>query len=106
MTELRSEEQLCRCLSQDFMRLALSAGEKLLLRMEALNACRLIGISEEELLSIRDNPGKFEALKDPLLGKQIKANGRVNKNLMFDRLEFIASDVNELNPDDLLQEME
>jgi len=70
------------------------------------NAWRLIGISEEELLSIRDNPGKFEALKDPLLGKQIKANGRVNKNLMFDRLEFIASDVNELNPDDLLQEME
>ena len=70
------------------------------------NALKLIGISEEELLAIKDNPGKFEILKDSILGKQIKTNGRVNKNLMFDRLEFIARDVNELNPEDLLQEME
>lgn len=69
------------------------------------NAWKLIGISEEELLAVKDNPGKFETLKDSILGKQIKADGRVNKNAMFDRLEFIASDINELNPEDLLQEM-
>ncbi len=70
------------------------------------NACKLIGISEEELLNVKDKPDKFEALKDSTLGKQIKAEGRVNKNAMFDRLEFVANYVEELNPEELLKEME
>lgn len=70
------------------------------------NACKLISVSEEELLTVKDNPGKFEALKDSILGKQIKVEGRVNKNLMFDRLEFIASNIEELKPEDILQGME
>ena len=70
------------------------------------SASKLIGISEEELLSIRENPTKFEDLKDSILGRQIKIDGRVNKNTMFDRLEFVANSVEELNPDDLLQEIE
>lgn len=69
-------------------------------------ACKLIGAGEEELLFVRENPGKFESLKDSILGKQIKVDGRVNKNPMFDRLEFVANSVDELNPAELLQEME
>src|SRR3989344_5898545 len=70
------------------------------------NACRLIGVSEGELLSVREDPGRFEGLKDSILGKQIEVEGRANKNLMFDRLEFIASNNEELKPEELLQEME
>jgi len=70
------------------------------------SACKLIGVGEEEMLAVKDDPKKFEELKDNILGKQIKVDGRVNKNLMFDRLEFIAGNVEELNPEDLLQEIE
>src|SRR3989344_3777955 len=70
------------------------------------SACKLIGVSEEELLSVRENPSKFEKMKDFVLGRQIKTDGRVNKNTMFDRLEFVANHVEELNPEQLLQEME
>src|SRR3989344_9380122 len=70
------------------------------------SACKLIGVSEEEILMIRENPSKFEAVKDSVLGKQIKTDGRVNKNTMFDRLEFVANYIEELNPEELLQEME
>lgn len=70
------------------------------------SAEKLIGVSEEELLAVKDNPTRFEALKDSALGKQIKVDGRVNKNQMFDRIEFIAGNVSELNPEELLQEME
>ncbi|MBI2507941.1 hypothetical protein HYV89_03230 [Candidatus Woesearchaeota archaeon] len=70
------------------------------------SACKLIGASEEEILMIRENPNKFEAVKDSVLGLQIKADGRVNKNAMFDRLEFVANHVEELNPEEVLQEME
>ena len=57
------------------------------------NAWKLIGVSEEEMLTFKDNPGKFENLKDSILGKQIKTDGRENKNAIFERLEFIARDI-------------
>ena len=69
------------------------------------SACKLIGVNEEELLSVRETPSKFETLKDSVLGRQIKTDGRVNKNTMFDRLEFVANTVEELNPEELLKEM-
>ncbi len=70
------------------------------------SACKLIGINEEELLTVRENPSKFEMIKDSVLGRQIKTDGRVNKNIMFDRLEFVANFVEELDPEELLKEME
>jgi replication factor A1 len=50
-------------------------------------ADRLIG---KDLLNFKDDISAFEAIKTDLLGKIIKIIGRVTKNEMFDRFEFIA----------------
>ncbi len=45
------------------------------------------------ILSYKDDPSSFEPVKHDLLGKMMKLQGRVVKNDMFDRTEFIASRV-------------
>jgi replication factor A1 len=59
---------------------------------------KLVSKSKEEMLTYRNNIQEFETVKKELLGKQIKITGRVNKNQMFDRLEFMTNDV-DINPD-------
>ena len=54
----------------------------------------LIGKSHEEILTIKDHPESFAAIKKSLLGTQIKTAGRVVKNQMFDRLELIVNHIN------------
>ncbi|MAG45841.1 MAG: hypothetical protein CMH63_03670 [Nanoarchaeota archaeon] len=66
----------------------------------------LFGINPEELLKLKDTPGDVEPLKDKILGKQIKVGGRAVKNDMFNRIEFIANNLEELNPEMLLKELE
>lgn len=51
---------------------------------------KLLEITSEEFVKFKDEPDKFEEVKTKLLGEQIKLRGRINKNDMFDRLEFIA----------------
>lgn len=51
---------------------------------------RLLNMSEEEVIGLRENPEKLQQIKDSLLGNIVKLVGRVTKNQMFDRLEFIA----------------
>lgn len=45
---------------------------------------------EKDILQFKDDIPSFDAVKNELLGKIIKIVGRVTKNEMFDRLEFIA----------------
>src|SRR3989338_7293247 len=59
---------------------------------------KLLNCSKEKMLGYRENPESFEQVKSDLLGTLIKINGRVKKNLFFDRLELVANDVS-LNPD-------
>jgi hypothetical protein len=59
---------------------------------------KLINLNKEKILAYKDNPEKFEDIKTELLGNIIKINGRVKKNLFFDRIEIVANDVF-LNPD-------
>ena len=59
---------------------------------------QLIKSNKEKILVYKDNPEKFEDIKTELLGNIIKINGRVKKNLFFDRIEIVANDVF-LNPD-------
>tara|TARA_Y100000031_G_scaffold155768_1_gene207551 strand:+ start:966 stop:1973 length:1008 start_codon:yes stop_codon:yes gene_type:complete len=59
---------------------------------------QLIKLNKEKILVYKDNPEKFEDIKTELLGNIIKINGRVKKNLFFDRIEIVANDVF-LNPD-------
>ncbi|MFC1801156.1 OB-fold nucleic acid binding domain-containing protein [Nanoarchaeota archaeon] len=50
----------------------------------------LLKKTEAEILTYKDELQKFEEVKNDLLGTIIKMVGRVNKNEMFDRLEFNA----------------
>lgn len=58
---------------------------------------KLINLSKEKILEFKDSLDKFEEIKTELLGNIIKVNGRVKKNIFFDRLELVANDVS-LNP--------
>ncbi len=62
-------------------------------------------IIENKIALIKENPAEFENLKKSVLGKQVKITGRVTKNSMFGRLEFNAQNVEELNPELLIQEL-
>lgn len=53
-------------------------------------AQHLTGKSHQEFLSFKDAPGGFESVKHDLLGQMVKIGGRVQKNSMFDRLEFVS----------------
>ncbi len=50
----------------------------------------LLEMNEEQILGYKNNPERFEDIKNNLVGTTIKVVGRVNKNEMFDRLEFIV----------------
>ena len=53
-------------------------------------ANNLLQKEKEDVLKYKDDPASFEAVKNELLGNVIKVVGRVVKNQMFDRLEFMA----------------
>ena len=65
---------------------------------------QLTGKSSSTILSFREDPSGFEQVKHDLLGQIIKVAGRVTKNQMFDRLEFIANAVDSSpNPEEELK---
>ncbi|MBW2999164.1 DUF2240 family protein [Candidatus Woesearchaeota archaeon] len=51
---------------------------------------RLLEKDQEQVLQFKEFPEKFEQVKQDLLGKIVKIIGRVTKNTMFDRLEFVV----------------
>ncbi len=61
-------------------------------------ALDLLGISDDEMMRFKTDPEAFEPVKFKLLGQIIKIQGRVSKNEMFNRLEFVANSVDP-NPD-------
>ena len=67
---------------------------------------QLLNIKEEDLAASRDDPVKIEDIKKQILLKQIAIEGRVSKNVTFDRIEFIANKVNELNPDEVIASLQ
>jgi replication factor A1 len=58
---------------------------------------KLLKCGREKILSYKDDPSSFEEVKSDLLGNLIKLDGRVKKNLFFDRIEILANEVF-LNP--------
>jgi len=67
----------------------------------------LLKINEEELMKFRVTPSLFEPVKTDLLGMVVKLIGRVSKNEMFNRLEFIANVVLvDVNPDEEMKKLE
>ena len=50
----------------------------------------LLEMNHTKIMEYRTAPEKFEEVKNILLGEIIKIIGRVNKNELFDRLEFVS----------------
>ena len=61
---------------------------------------RLLNKAEQDVLAYRSQPDAFQQVKSDLLGNFVKAVVRVNKNELFDRLELIAQEIHEANPDE------
>jgi replication factor A1 len=59
---------------------------------------QLVRKPKEEFVQYREFKDKFDKVKIDLLGQMVKLTGKVTKNTMFDRLEFVARKV-DMNPD-------
>ena len=63
--------------------------------------------TKEDMLAYKDNPASFDTVKMELLGEIIKISGRVQKNAMFDRVEFVCTSVDpKPNPEEELKRLE
>lgn len=56
-------------------------------------ALKLTDKTEEQFLAYKDIPENFDEIKNELLGTIVKLTGKVSKNDMFQRIEFVARDV-------------
>ena len=67
----------------------------------------LLNKEEDEILKFKDDNTLFNNYKDELLGNIVKLVGRVNKNEMFDRLEFVSQLVfNEVDPKEEMKNLD
>ncbi|NQV09287.1 hypothetical protein HQ529_05545 [Candidatus Woesearchaeota archaeon] len=67
---------------------------------------KLLTKTHDEVMAYKDAPETFEEMKTELMGNIIKFKGRVTKNEMFDRLEFIANMVfTDINPDEEIKRL-
>jgi len=57
----------------------------------------------DEIQEIKTSPEKFDKLKLEILGKQLIIKGRVTRNEMFNRLEFVANRIEEADPVEIAQ---
>ena len=68
---------------------------------------KMLDKTNKELIAIKDEPEKIENIKNNVLGEIIKVQGRVNKNEMFDRIEFVASSIdNEPDPKEEIKKVD
>ncbi|MFH1592855.1 MAG: hypothetical protein ABIB47_05820 [Candidatus Woesearchaeota archaeon] len=66
----------------------------------------LLNLNKDELLKARDNLEEFNKIRDGLLGRQLILVGRVIRNEFFDRNEMMVQRVIDVNPDELVKEVE
>lgn len=59
----------------------------------------------EDVSSLKDSPEAFREVQRKVAGKQLRIQGRVNKNTFFNRLEFTANSVQGANPKELAMEL-
>jgi|TARA_Y100000310_G_scaffold324156_1_gene385663 ssDNA-binding replication factor A large subunit len=65
-------------------------------------ACGVLSLKSEDMKDLKENASKFIEVRDQVLGNQIIVDGVVKKNEMFDRLEFVANSIKEVNVDELV----
>ena len=66
---------------------------------------KLLEADQEKLMQLKNNLESFEEIKNNLLGTMVKISGRVNKNDFFERLEIIANDVSQANPEEEIKRL-
>ena len=67
---------------------------------------KLLDVSEEQILNLKAEAGNETAdLKDKLLGEEFFFEGRVRKNALFDRQEFIVNSASRIDVDRLIEEL-
>lgn len=69
------------------------------------NAEAVLGMTTDEARKIFDENGDKELLKRIKLGKEFLFEGRVRKNKFFDRLEFIANRVKNVNVEEEIEKL-
>ncbi len=67
---------------------------------------KILKANQAQLNEMRANPELAQAASAILIGTQLKVSGRTNKNVMFDRLEFSANEVQEMDPKEALAEIQ
>jgi replication factor A1 len=67
---------------------------------------QILKLNEDSILEFKIHPEKFDEIKMSLLGEQVIIVGRTTRNEMFDRLEFTAQRVLDINPGELLKTVE
>ncbi len=66
----------------------------------------LLKKTDEEIKIYQTSPEQFQNIKTDLLGEMIKITGRVKKNAMYDKMEFVASYVDtDVNPEEEIQRL-
>ena len=70
------------------------------------NAAKVLGKGRDEVKLLKDNVNAFESLKSEVAGKQFTFVGKVQKNEMFGRKEFVVNEVKEVDPSLLIKEIE
>ena len=66
----------------------------------------LLNADKEKVLELRNNLEKFEAYRENVLGKQLVLVGRITQNEMFDRKEMSIQKVVEVQPEEIIKELE
>jgi len=62
----------------------------------------VLGMEDADVLSILDNPDKFEEVKNKVLGNQLLISGRINSNEMYSRNEFMVRNVHQMEAKEIL----
>ena len=70
------------------------------------NVKKILKVNDDEILGLRNNISKFDKIRNMVLGEQLILNGRITKNEMFERKEFVVNSVEEVNAEELLKELE
>ncbi len=66
---------------------------------------KMLGLNDNGMQMLRENIQGFEEVKNKVKGRHVAMQGRVKRNEMFDRLEFIVSSFNDSDPRQLAETM-
>jgi len=66
---------------------------------------KILGIDSTIMQKVQEKTISFDELKKSILGSQMVINGKVTKNAMFNKLEFIASQIEMADPKVLVEQL-